>query len=330
MSICNSDVNGQTAEANPHALLIRPRRVRIEFAPLSPGAPPNDFYDGDAALTEVFHALSVHFPAGETFFIDAVLKHSKFLKKKHPKLWEQVLLFCRQEAMHTAVHEQWDERAEREFGHPMAYLEQLTDLRLQVGPRRAPTLFQLATTACLEHFTAGLARVLLDSAAGDHVLRCMSEPFRSLWIWHAVEELEHKAVAFDVYHVIGARDYPSNSIAASIVGYFRRTFVMLVVAPMFLVRVSQAWWMLIRHRKLPVLQSIARLLRFLLWWPGLLTRFFPQWLRWFIPGYHPSKHTLDGRVVARHLAELESRKEPDGYYVFTTAPAKRPTESSRL
>ena len=248
----NDGAGEQIVEADTPPLLIRPRRVRVKFAPLSPGAPPTDFYAGDAVLTEVFHALSVHFPAGETFFVDTVFRHAKFLKQNHPKLWEQVLLFCRQEAMHTVVHEQWDARVEREFGHPMTAMEQVVEERLRKRARRAPALTRLAITACLEHFTAGLARVILDSAGGDHVLRSMSEPYRSLWMWHAVEELEHKAVAFDVYGAMGG-------------GYLRRTALMLVVSPLFLLRIVQGWWTLVRRRKQPVLSSVGRLLRFLFW-----------------------------------------------------------------
>lgn len=47
-------------------------------------------YAGNAALTEIFHALSITFPVGETFFIDSVMHYAPRLKRDHPKLWKDV------------------------------------------------------------------------------------------------------------------------------------------------------------------------------------------------------------------------------------------------
>ena len=86
------------------------------------------------------------------------------------------------------------QRVEREFGHRMADMEKFIERRLKLGKKIFSPLTQLAVTACLEHFTAGLASILLETKAGHGALRRMGEPYRSLWIWHALEELEHKSV----------------------------------------------------------------------------------------------------------------------------------------
>ena len=80
----------------------------------------------------------------------------------------------------------------------MADLEKLIEKRLKIAKKLFSPLTQLAVTACLEHFTAGLASILLETKAGRDALQRMGEPYRSLWTWHALEELEHKSVAFDV------------------------------------------------------------------------------------------------------------------------------------
>ena len=36
------------------------------------------------------------------------------------------------------------------------------------------------------------------------MFRGLSENVRNLWLWHAVEEIEHKHVAFDVYQQVFA------------------------------------------------------------------------------------------------------------------------------
>ena len=51
---------------------------------------PLDWYDNNAAITEMFHALSITFPVGETFFIDSVMHYAPILQKEHPELWEKV------------------------------------------------------------------------------------------------------------------------------------------------------------------------------------------------------------------------------------------------
>ena len=92
--------------------VIVPRRVQVNFGSL-PEDKPFDWYDGDAAQTEIFHALSITFPAGETFFIDSVLHYGARIKAKFPELWGQIRGFLRQEGMHTSVHEKWNEVSSR-------------------------------------------------------------------------------------------------------------------------------------------------------------------------------------------------------------------------
>src|SRR3546814_1673082 len=53
---------------------------------------------------------------------------------------------------------------------------------------------QLAGTCALEHFTATLAHAILSDPA--HLAGAETEAQR-MWRWHAIEEIEHKAVAYD-------------------------------------------------------------------------------------------------------------------------------------
>jgi predicted metal-dependent hydrolase len=63
---------------------------------------------------------------------------------------------------------------------------------------------QLALTAALEHFTATLAELLLREPKARQLLG--HEAARQVFVWHALEESEHKAVAFDVYRAIGGSE----------------------------------------------------------------------------------------------------------------------------
>merc|ERR1711920_1145260 len=150
-------------------------------------------YDNNPALTEFFHALSATFPAGETFFVKSVINFRDHLKAAHRELWSQVQLFLKQESAHSAIHDQWNARiAEENPSHPMLTEEKSVEHRVKQLRRVLTPLSQLAITACLEHWTSGLSFVLLGSKGGQHMLDRSKEPYRSLWVWHALEELEHK------------------------------------------------------------------------------------------------------------------------------------------
>lgn len=154
-----------------------------------------------------------------------------------------------------------------------------------------PPISQLAVTACLEHFTSGYARLILMNPTLMRTVEKMKEPQRSLWRWHALEELEHKTVAFDVYQAVGG-------------SYLTRVVVMLYVAPIFIFRVLKFWWIMRSRRQLPVARSIFRVVKFLFFSPGLLTRFFPHLARWFIPGYHPLQDSDETAAKNRVIHEL--------------------------
>ena len=68
-------------------------------------------------------------------------------------------------------------------------------------PRRR----RLAITAALEHYTATLAECLLSKPEAQALLG--ETEVRSLLLWHALEESEHKAVAFDVYRAAGGPEW---------------------------------------------------------------------------------------------------------------------------
>jgi len=182
--------------------------------------------------------------------------------------------------------------------HPILQAGQQVEKRLKRLRRFLPPLSQLAITACLEHWTSGLAFLLLASEGGQHILDHSKEPYRSLWVWHAVEELEHKKVAFDVYQAMGG-------------GYLRRACTMLAVSPLFMVRVALVWRRFCRSQDLPVVKSSIRLLQFLFVKPGPVASFGPHWLTWFKPNFHPADtDKVEASVLEHRRAELDAKRVP--------------------
>lgn len=176
---------------------VRTRRLRLGHDhPM-----PRHFVDGDLLMSHIMATLSATFPKGEQFFIDSVRNYRDAIED--PELNEQVRGFIGQEVMHGREHDRFNEVL-AEMGYPTRFVDGLTG-RAMTLMQRLPKPVQLAVTAAAEHFTSVLAEQLLqDDAFRDQDL---PDDVRALFEWHALEESEHKSVAFDVY-----RDQVDNEI----------------------------------------------------------------------------------------------------------------------
>lgn len=177
------------ASPNTYDRSVRTRRIAFGYEPL-----PKHFVDGDIVMSHVMAILSATFPKGEQFFVDSVRNYRQDIGDE--ALRQQVAGFIGQETMHGREHDRLNELLHG-LGYPTRFVDRATGVILGVIHRRAPKSVQLAFTAAAEHFTSILAEQLLadDSFEGQDV----PEELRSLFRWHALEECEHKAVAYDVY-----------------------------------------------------------------------------------------------------------------------------------
>jgi predicted metal-dependent hydrolase len=145
--------------------------------------------------------LSAVFPDGEDFFVRSV-RHFRD-QITDPDLKRQVSGFIGQEALHGREHRAFNDRLD-ELGYPTKRFERLTKFGLKMRERVLPAKSNLAATAALEHFTATLAELVLSS---QETRDLFGDPeVRNLFLWHALEESEHKAVAFDVYKAVGGSE----------------------------------------------------------------------------------------------------------------------------
>lgn len=172
---------------------------------------------GDIVMSHVLAVLSSVFPDGEDYFVRSV--EAVRDKIEDPRLRQDVEGFLGQESMHGREHRALNERLAG-LGYPTraigSYVRLLTSLRERFQSKNA----NLAYTAALEHYTATLAETLL----GDPEARAEigHEGVRSLLLWHALEEAEHKAVAFDVYRTMGG----SERMRVTIMWLTHLTFVL--------------------------------------------------------------------------------------------------------
>lgn len=168
-----------------------PRTPRLAFSRV-----PKHWFAGSAAATQVANGVNLLFPAGERFFVRSVRHYLDQLED--PKLVAQVRGFFGQEGRHAQAHERFFDTL-RDQGYDIdAILEPYEALAYgRIEPATSPAI-RLAVTVALEHFTAILAEDALIGGSLTHADPVM----RQLLEWHAVEELEHKSVAFDVLRAV--------------------------------------------------------------------------------------------------------------------------------
>ncbi|MEL7207411.1 MAG: metal-dependent hydrolase [Actinomycetota bacterium] len=183
------------ASAAGRATTIRPRRLDMDdaFDDL-----PRHFMGGDLVMSHVIAVLSSMFPDGEDFFVRSVRQFNDE-RLGDEELARRVRGFIGQEAIHGREHRAFDARL-AELGYPTRTIERTIDRLLRFSERIRPPKANLAVTAALEHYTATLAELLMERQ--DARDQFGHPQVRNLFLWHALEESEHKAVAFDVYQKV--------------------------------------------------------------------------------------------------------------------------------
>lgn len=246
---------------------------------------------GDPVATAFYNALSATFPKGEAFFVEAV---RNFREGANPKLAAEIKAFTTQEVMHSREHIQFNKRA-LDAGYDLGALEENVDHRLAVT-RAKPPIVSLAATMCLEHFTAILAHELLKDPR--HLGKADAES-AAMWRWHAIEEIEHKGVAYDTW-LHATKAWPRRK------RWKVKAKVMLFVSRNFIVDRTAGTLELLRQDGITGPKAWARMFWFAWVRPGMLRKIFGAWAAFFLPGFHPWNH--DDRAL---IAAQEAVAQPN-------------------
>jgi len=278
-----------TTLPTPADLSITPRDRRFG----RDAATPRLWHGGRVEATAIYNALSATFPIGEAYFVESV---RKFREGAPPKLAEEIKGFTTQEAIHSREHDAFNKRA-ADAGYDLSKLEQRVSERLAITKDRPP-IVNVAATMALEHFTAILAHQLL---ANPRHLEGAEAETADLWRWHAVEEIEHKGVAYDTW-LYATRDWPR----------FKRwkvkAKVMLLVTRNFLVDRTAGSLELMRQDGVTGLKAWSLLLTYLWVRPGMFRKIAGAWLSYFLPAFHP--WNVDDRHLLGAYAQIASGTEP--------------------
>lgn len=235
--------------------------------------------NGSPNLTYFFNSFSILFPTFERLFILSVLKFRKPLKQT--PLEATLKTFLAQEAQHENQISRFNVCLEQNHEYPIQAFEHKNLALGKAINKRCSSYVQLAMTMGAEHLIA----VLSDMHLRDETWLKGAEPsIAALWRWHAIEEIEHKSVAFDIYQEVYG-------------GYWTRIFAYLFVN-------SVIAWMWLKQWCLMAVKDNQ-------WWrpsfwfdtfkfmflkPGVLIKLPWPMLKYFHPKFHPW-HTDNSELI---------------------------------
>jgi predicted metal-dependent hydrolase len=245
--------------------------------------------NNDPIATGWHNALSATFPRGEAFFIEAVKAHRE---GAGPKLEAEIRAFVRQEINHTREHIAFN-RAAVDAGYDLDAIDQRVAANLELTKDR-PAILNLAVTMALEHYTAMMAQEFL--ANPQHFAGAEPET-AAMWRWHAIEEIEHKGVAYDTW-LHATKDWTRYK------RWKVKSLMMLIVTTNFIRNRWQDTLELLKQDGLSGWKVKAKLAWYLVGTPGVLRRIFPAWLSYFMPSFHPWNHD-DRALIGKHDSEFK-------------------------
>lgn len=272
----------------PGVAFPKVRRMRFRFG--EPEPLHRHFVEGDIVFSHLVAVLSGSFPPGEESFIRSVRRFSDQITD--PVLKKRVAGFIGQESVHGQEHRKLNTQL-ADMGYPLVrfLLFAPTSVREKVVLRieqLIPAKVHLAMTAAAEHYTAVLgARVL----SKDEIQAIPGDP--EVWRllnWHAMEELEHKSVAFDVYRSVGGSE--RTRIAVMWFMYFLTIPVVTAAVALSILLDPTAW------RPIKVLRQTYGVFR------GPLVRgILAEIAEYLRPGFHPDDVPTD-ELLARWQHDL--------------------------
>ncbi|MCG2608046.1 metal-dependent hydrolase [Acinetobacter sp. SM34] len=249
----------------------RPKAIGITVRKpqFNPQAIRRHYFANSPIMSHLLTALSSTFPVGEQFFVHSVRNVRDQVKDE--KLQAQIAAFIGQEAMHSKAHAEFNaawRRDDYNLDRFQAWLARKDSYIKGLHPK-----IQLAITCAFEHFTALLGGYILRH---PEVLANLDEDTIKLWVWHAIEEIEHRAVAFDVYQHVYGDDKVRRMIMRSVTtGFASLTFY----------SATRLFW---QDKKKSLPKVTGNLLGIYLI-GKMFVQLLPEYLSYFKADFHPSE-----------------------------------------
>ncbi|NHC04943.1 metal-dependent hydrolase [Acinetobacter sp. 187] len=255
---------------------------------------PRFWFGGDPFRTRMFDALSLTFPDGERYFIECVRLFKDQIND--PDLQQRVADFIRQEAQHGIAHDKMNQ-VMREQGMPVDQFISVMKKMFKFELTKRSPQYNIAMTAAAEHLTALMAETFYSQ---KETLQDAHPYVRALLAWHAIEEMEHRDVAFDVMKQVGNVPETTRKFALA--------FTTVLMLNFTIYRAN----IMLKHDGFSRLERLKMTAKGLPWFigkKGMLTAMKDQYLDWFKADFHPSQHP----VIAQYqtwVDTLEATQDP--------------------
>lgn len=253
---------------------------------------PKYWCANDPAMTHYFTGLSTLFPEGESYFVRSVRA-----LREHAKLNEaldrEISAFIGQEAMHSKEHHAFHISAQQHGLNPES-LEKVTGIVLKGLEKVFSKKWNLLVTVGLEHYTAVLVVSMMETV-NEYMT---DKTIRDLWLWHSVEETEHKAVAFDLYEYLYG-----NGLNA----YFPR--VTIFTLSLILITGLSTIYQIVLMKRDKQLSNLKTWQNFFNFAAKQYKTFIPKFFEYYRYDFHPNQ-TNEKNLVATTKIKLGIKDTP--------------------
>ncbi|WP_420464763.1 metal-dependent hydrolase [Panacagrimonas sp.] len=275
----------KSATRNAKSESVMPTRRDLNF-PL-PAERVHDWVgdgQGSVHFTHLMNTMSLVIPVGERFFIDAVRHYRDQIQD--PELKKAATAFIGQEAMHGREHDEYNAKMFERLPSAAVFEKRVKKL-LDLFAQNTSPAFRLSGTIALEHLTA----IMADGLLKEPRIAADAEPgYLALWKWHALEETEHKGVAYDVWEATQGRGLKAYTI---------RAFGLVLATTIFWAMVLPHYANFVRQEgKLSDVKGWRSFYKMAIGEVGFLRKMVRPWFAYFRPDFHPwdddNSHYLEG------------------------------------
>lgn len=280
----------------PEGVAVQPRKPDVEAVRKLPKL----WFGGNPAITAASNVFSIYIPPGERFFIRSVRHYKDRLKD--PEQIALVRAFMQQETLHGKAHDDYNDSF-RDYGLDVDFESHYAEKTFNWIEKYVPAKLCLGMTVFSEHLTAvGAASSFVDK----NFIEWADDDAVEFWQWHAAEELEHKAVAFDVLTRVGG-------------GYFTRVFSALLTLVLMIVPLFRSYKRVYRALNTRMTKEHRRQLRTMQNSDAAKIQ-MKLILEYFKPGFHPWKQDdsgllrdwLDGQAAQNGIVQSDDDLDVSG------------------
>lgn len=253
---------------------------------------PRHWLPENEVVSSLLNAYTILVPANEAFYI-------RTLNACLPELRSDVLrqrcqAFIRQEAQHGVAHKRYWENLDAQ-GYAYRGIERTVDRGIfRLMDRIAPLWLRVSLVSCVEHINAFLGYEFLTQS----ILADADPRVRDLMEWHFAEEIEHRAVAFDLLQAVSPR-YPVRVLGA-----------VMTTSLFYLLLMGLAASLLVQDRRLLRLATWHQLTHHFGAGHGMGRRTLRHLTDYLRPSFHPSRLAADADAMAATVLQRQAMAEP--------------------